>query len=105
MNLQKIMHVKILVVFKHITKLSNIFTTKFLSHDFLTAGPLITVVIHAIGTWKTQLIGALLLLGSSIASGFATEYWHVIISYGIVEGWCDHHFQIILSSTNFCHFR
>ena len=45
-----------------------------------------TVFMNAVGTWQTQLIGAFLLVGSSVATAFATKYWHVIISYAIVEG-------------------
>lgn len=41
--------------------------------------------MNAVGTWQTQLIGAFLLVGSSVATAFATKYWHVIISYAIVE--------------------
>ena len=32
------------------------------------------------------MIAAMLLIGSSIATSFATQYWHVIISYAIIEG-------------------
>ena len=42
--------------------------------------------MNAVGTWQTQLTGAFLLIGSSVATAFATQYWHVIISYAIVEG-------------------
>ena len=49
-------------------------------------GPVISVIMHKIGTWRTQMIAAMLLIGSSIATSFATQYWHVIISYAITEG-------------------
>ena len=49
-------------------------------------GPVISVIMHKIGTWRTQMIAAMLLIGSSIATSLATQYWHVIISYAIIEG-------------------
>ena len=49
-------------------------------------GPVISVIMHKIGTWRTQMIAAMLVIGSSIATSFATQYWHVIISYAIIEG-------------------
>ena len=42
--------------------------------------------MQVIGHWKFHLIGAALTLCATIATAFASQYWHVIVSFAIVEG-------------------
>ena len=60
--------------------------SSFMNVSCIFEGPVISVIMHKIGTWRTQMIAAMLVIGSSIATSFATQYWHVIISYAIIEG-------------------
>ena len=62
----------------------------------LVLGPIVVIIIHLIGPWKTQMLAATMILGSSVATAFATQYWHVIVSYAIVQG------ELNFSTDNCC---
>ena len=44
------------------------------------------MLMQVIGHWKFHLIGAALTLRPTIATAFASQYWHVIVSFAIVQG-------------------
>lgn len=64
-------------------------------HDFLL-GPFLTMVMQLIGHWKFHLVGATLTFGASLATAFASEYWHVILSFSIIQGKCMHRTKTII---------
>ena len=49
-------------------------------------GPFLTMVMQVIGHWRVHLIGAALTLCATIATAFASQYWHVIVSFAVVQG-------------------
>ena len=53
---------------------------------FLTVGPVFPVIIKAIGIWKSHLMLGLVSCGAAVATAFAQEFWHIIISYSILQG-------------------
>lgn len=62
------------------------FCWKYLSYAYYVPGLALTFTLHRLGTWKCTLVGGLLMCAGAVATAFATEFWHVIISYGIVQG-------------------
>ena len=49
-------------------------------------GPFLTMLMQVIGYWRVHLIGAALTLCAAIATTFASQYWHVIVSFAVVQG-------------------
>ena len=45
------------------------------------------MLMQVIGHWKFHLIGAALTLCATIATAFASQYWYVIVSFAIVQGY------------------
>ena len=44
------------------------------------------MLMQVIGYWRVHLIGAALTLCAAIATAFASQYWHVIVSFAVVQG-------------------
>ena len=44
------------------------------------------MLMQVIGHWRVHLIGAALTLCATIATAFASQYWHVIVSFAVVQG-------------------
>lgn len=57
-----------------------------LYYDSLLLGPLLTYTLHKLGAWKFALAGGVLTCGGAIGTSFASEFWHAIVSFSIVQG-------------------
>ena len=44
------------------------------------------MLMQVIEYWRVHLIGAALTLCAAIATAFASQYWHVIVSFAVVQG-------------------
>ena len=44
------------------------------------------MIVNTIGIWKSHLLAGILLCSGSIATAYATEFWHCVISYGFLKG-------------------
>ncbi|XP_067930835.1 monocarboxylate transporter 12-like [Watersipora subatra] len=60
---------------------------------FLT-GPLTSLIIEVIGIWKTHALAGVILCVGAVATAFATQFWHVVISYSLLQGFAGGTLQI-----------
>ena len=54
--------------------------------SFCFLGPLNAMLLRAIGLWRIQIIAAVVTLAGSVSLAFCTEFWHVIVCYGLLQG-------------------
>ena len=52
----------------------------------MIVAPVFSLIIETFGIWKTHLMAGMLLCGGVVATAFSNQYYHVIISYALVEG-------------------
>ncbi|XP_067930839.1 monocarboxylate transporter 5-like [Watersipora subatra] len=57
-----------------------------LSGSRFLPGPLISLIIEVIGIWRTHMLAGVLLCVGAIATSFATQFWHVVVSYSLLQG-------------------
>ena len=55
-------------------------------HLIALSGPLNAMLLRAIGLWRIQIIATVVTLIGSVTLAFCTEFWHVIICYGLLQG-------------------
>ena len=44
------------------------------------------MLLRAIGLWRIQIIATVVTLAGSVSLAFCTEFWHVIVCYGLLQG-------------------
>ncbi|XP_067930838.1 monocarboxylate transporter 14-like [Watersipora subatra] len=48
--------------------------------------PLISLIIEVIGIWRTHMVAGGMLCVGAVATAFATQFWHVVVSYSLLQG-------------------
>ncbi|XP_067930002.1 monocarboxylate transporter 14-like [Watersipora subatra] len=57
-----------------------------LSGSIFLTGPLISLIIEVIGIWRTHMLAGVMLCVGAVATAFATQFWHVVVSYSLLQG-------------------